>query len=79
VYPCPPHLSHLSSDMARSILHFAKGKPLGKDGFNWLKIHVINLTGFKKHDPVSERLEYAEKIMDEIIDSALNPLSVPVT
>jgi len=38
VYPCPPHLNHLGSDMARSLLCFAKGKPLGSNGLNWLKV-----------------------------------------
>ena len=34
--------------MARSMLLFAKGMPLGENGLNWLKIHLINLTGLKK-------------------------------
>ncbi|XP_046457253.1 DNA-directed RNA polymerase, mitochondrial-like [Daphnia pulex] len=75
VYPCSPHLTHLSHDMARSLLFFAQGKPLGADGFNWLKLHVINLTGTKKREPISERYAYAEKIMPEILDSADNPLT----
>ncbi len=62
--------------MARSLLFFAQGKPLGADGFNWLKLHVINLTGTKKREPISERHAYAEKIMPEILDSADNPLTV---
>jgi len=40
VYPCPPHLNHLGSDMARSLLCFAKGKPLGSNGLNWLKVSL---------------------------------------
>lgn len=76
VYPCSPHLTHLSHDMARSLLYFAHGKQLGAEGFNWLKLHVINLTGTKKREPVSERLRYAEEILPEILDSADNPLTV---
>lgn len=38
----------IGSDVSRSILLFAKGQPLGKHGLDWLKIHLINLTGFKK-------------------------------
>ncbi|CAB3385741.1 Hypothetical predicted protein [Cloeon dipterum] len=75
VYPCPPHLSHLGNDMARSILCFAKGEPLGKKGLDWLKIHVINLTGLKKRDAVADRLRYANDIMSDILDSADNPLN----
>ena len=62
--------------MIRSILMFAQGKPLGKGGLDWLKIHLINLTGLKKREPVSERLEFANEIMPEILDSANNPLDV---
>lgn len=42
VYPCPPHLNHLGSDMARSLLCFAKGEPLGSNGLNWLKVSSKN-------------------------------------
>lgn len=76
VYPCPPHLTHLSSDMARSLLQFAQAKPLGREGFRWLLIHLVNLTGLKKRDPVRERLQYAEDMMPEILDSARNPMTV---
>lgn len=75
VYPIPPHLNHLGSDLARSLLVFHQPQPLGPDGFNWLKLHCINLTGFKKRDSIIERLLYAEEVMDEIIDSAENPLT----
>lgn len=38
VYPCPPHLNHLSSDVFRSILQFARGEKLGPKGLRWLKV-----------------------------------------
>lgn len=38
----------IGSDLARSLLVFAQGKKLGPHGLDWLKIHLINLTGFKK-------------------------------
>ncbi|XP_021914450.1 DNA-directed RNA polymerase, mitochondrial isoform X2 [Zootermopsis nevadensis] len=75
VYPCPPHLNHLGSDMARSLLCFAKGEPLGPKGLNWLKIHLVNLTGLKKRDTVDERLRFAEEMLPEIMDSAEKPLT----
>ncbi|CAL1270199.1 unnamed protein product [Larinioides sclopetarius] len=49
-YPTPPHFNHLGSDLIRSILLFAEGQPLGKYGLDWLKIQLINLTGFKKRE-----------------------------
>ena len=76
VYPIPPHLNHLGSDLSRSMLVFALKKPLGPRGLDWLKLHCVNLTGFKKRDPISERLKYADEIMDQILDSAEKPLNV---
>uniref|UniRef100_A0A3P8UQT3 DNA-directed RNA polymerase n=1 Tax=Cynoglossus semilaevis TaxID=244447 RepID=A0A3P8UQT3_CYNSE len=73
-YPCPPYFNHLGGDMARSILVFAEGKPLGPKGLDWLKLHLINLTGVKKKSSLQERLEYANTIMEDILDSADNPL-----
>lgn len=75
VYPVPPHLNHLSSDLGRSLLLFAKGKPLGPNGLDWLKLHVINLTNFKKGTSVKERLEFANENLDNILDSANQPLT----
>ena len=58
------------------MLVFAKGKPLGAEGLNWLKIHLINLTGFKKRSSNKDRLAFADEIMDDILDSADKPLTV---
>lgn len=78
-YPCPPYFNHLGGDMARSILVFAEGKPLGPKGLDWLKLHLINLTGVKKKSSLQERLEYANTIMEDILDSADNPLDVSLS
>ncbi|XP_049876277.1 DNA-directed RNA polymerase, mitochondrial [Pectinophora gossypiella] len=74
VYACPPHLSQLGADTARALLTFAKKEPLGPHGLSWLKLHCVNLTGTMKKATVAERLEYAESIMDKILDSADHPL-----
>ncbi|XP_061322660.1 DNA-directed RNA polymerase, mitochondrial [Pezoporus flaviventris] len=74
-YPCPPYFNHLGNDVIRAILLFAEGRPLGPKGLDWLKIHLINLTGLKKKNPLQERLEYANEIMEEILDSADHPLT----
>uniref|UniRef100_A0A5S6Q3H1 DNA-directed RNA polymerase n=1 Tax=Trichuris muris TaxID=70415 RepID=A0A5S6Q3H1_TRIMR len=74
VYPCPPHLHHMGDDVCRGLLLFAKGHPLGSRGFEWLKIHCVNLTGLKKREPLTARLEYAEEILQDILDSAARPL-----
>ncbi|KFP48361.1 hypothetical protein N323_03518, partial [Cathartes aura] len=74
-YPCPPYFNHLGNDVTRAILLFAEGRPLGPKGLDWLKIHLINLTGLKKKNALQERLEYANEIMEEILDSADYPLT----
>ncbi|XP_070601106.1 DNA-directed RNA polymerase, mitochondrial [Erythrolamprus reginae] len=74
-YPCPPHFNHLGGDFTRGILLFAEGKPLGPHGLNWLKIHLVNLTGLRKKCSLKERLAYANSIMEDILDSADNPLT----
>ncbi|XP_038169739.1 DNA-directed RNA polymerase, mitochondrial isoform X2 [Arvicola amphibius] len=74
-YPCPPHFNHLGSDLARALLQFAEGRPLGQRGLDWLKIHLVNLTGLKKRDSLSMRLAFADQVMEEILDSADNPMT----
>nr|XP_036873926.1 DNA-directed RNA polymerase, mitochondrial isoform X2 [Manis javanica] len=74
-YPCPPHFNHLGSDLARALLEFAQGRPLGPHGLNWLKIHLINLTGFKKREPLQARLAFADERMDDILDAADRPMT----
>ncbi|NWI24071.1 RPOM protein, partial [Sula dactylatra] len=74
-YPCPPYFNHLGNDVTRAILLFAEGRPLGSKGLDWLKIHLINLTGLKKKNALQERLDYANEIMEDILDSADHPLT----
>uniref|UniRef100_A0A3B3WWZ9 DNA-directed RNA polymerase n=1 Tax=Poecilia mexicana TaxID=48701 RepID=A0A3B3WWZ9_9TELE len=74
-YPCPPYFNHLGSDVTRATLVFAEGKPLGPKGLDWLKIHLVNLTGLKKRSSLQGRLEYADSIMEDILDSADDPLN----
>lgn len=73
VYPIPPHLTHLSADLTRSMLWFHQKQPLGELGLERLKLHCINLTGNKKRASIDERLAYANEILDDILDSADNP------
>ncbi|XP_061096463.1 LOW QUALITY PROTEIN: DNA-directed RNA polymerase, mitochondrial [Conger conger] len=74
-YPCPPYFNHLGSDVTRSILLFAEGKALGPHGLDWLKVHLVNLTGKKKRSSLAGRLEYANSVMEDILDSADQPLT----
>nr|XP_010904634.1 DNA-directed RNA polymerase 3B, chloroplastic isoform X2 [Elaeis guineensis] len=74
-YPMHSHLNHLSSDLCRGILEFAEGRPLGKSGLRWLKIHLANLygggVGKLSYDG---RLAFVENHLHDIFDSAANPI-----
>ncbi|CAK7207106.1 DNA-directed RNA polymerase [Sporothrix eucalyptigena] len=72
-YPIPPYFNHMGADHVRGILTFAKGKALGEDGLRWLKVHLSNVYGFDKAS-LSERAAFATDNMDDIRDSATNPL-----
>ncbi|CAN1166839.1 DNA-directed RNA polymerase 3, chloroplastic [Linum perenne] len=75
-YPMHPHLNHLSSDLCRGVLEFAEGRPLGKSGLSWLKIHLANLYGGGiQKMPHDERLGFIENHLPEIFDSAENPVN----
>ncbi|ULU14379.1 hypothetical protein L3Y34_016710 [Caenorhabditis briggsae] len=75
VYPLSPYLSHMGDDVNRCILKFAKSQPLGSHGFDWLKLHCVNLTGTMKRASVADRMVEAERLIPSILDSARNPLN----
>ncbi|KAJ4379891.1 DNA-directed RNA polymerase [Didymella sp. IMI 355093] len=72
-YPIPPILNHIGSDVSRGLLKFANGKELGSVGLQWLKVHLANLAGFDKAS-LRDREQFAVDNMNEIVDSATNPL-----
>ncbi|CAI0462469.1 unnamed protein product [Linum tenue] len=74
-YPMHPHLNHLGSDLCRGILEFAEGRPLGKSGLRWLKIHLANLyAGGVDKLSYDGRIAFTEKHLEDIFDSAEQPL-----
>ncbi|XP_050940583.1 DNA-directed RNA polymerase 3, chloroplastic isoform X1 [Cucumis melo] len=75
-YPMHPHLNHLSSDLCRGVLEFAEGRPLGKSGLHWLKIHLANLyAGGVEKLSYDRRLAFVDDHLDNIFDSASNPVN----
>ena len=62
IYPIPPHLNHIQADICRGLLEFAEGKPIGKQGLRWLKIHLANKMGKDKMS-FPDRVLYADSIM----------------
>ncbi|VDM48573.1 unnamed protein product [Toxocara canis] len=75
VYPISPYLSHMGDDINRSLLRFAEGKQLGDEGFRWLKLHCINLTGHLKKESIANRFTFFDKTLPKILDSANNPIN----
>ena len=74
-YPMHPYLNHLGSDLCRGILEFAEGRPLGKSGLRWLKIHLANLyAGGVDKLSYDGRIAFTENHLEEIFDSADRPL-----
>ncbi|XP_052730856.1 DNA-directed RNA polymerase 3B, chloroplastic isoform X3 [Vigna angularis] len=75
-YPMHSHLNHLSCDLCRGLLEFAEGRPLGKSGLHWLKIHLANLyAGGIEKLSYDERLAFVENHLHDIFDSADNPIN----
>ncbi|KAL6874119.1 hypothetical protein ACP4OV_014201 [Aristida adscensionis] len=74
-YPMHPHLSHLGSDLCRGLLEYAEGRPLGKSGLCWLKIHLANKYGGGIEKLSHEgKLAFVENQLPDILDSAANPV-----
>ncbi|KAL5582055.1 hypothetical protein UlMin_014497 [Ulmus minor] len=74
-YPMHAYLNHLGSDLCRGVLEFAEGRPLGKSGLRWLKIHLANLyAGGVDKLSLEGRLAFTENHLDDIFDSAERPL-----
>ena len=67
------------SDVARGMLFFGRGRPLGEDGLDWLKVHLVNLHGSLKKASLKERIDFATGKMEEILDSVDNPLEVSLS
>jgi DNA-directed RNA polymerase, mitochondrial len=74
-YPMHPHLSHLGSDLCRGLLEYAEGRPLGKSGLSWLKIHLTNKYGGGVEKLSHEgKLAFVDNQLSDIFDSAVNPV-----
>jgi DNA-directed RNA polymerase len=69
------YLNHLGSDASRGCLLFAESRALGDHGLYWLKVHMANKWGNSVDKlPFEERARFTESILDDIVDSAQNPI-----
>ena len=67
--------SALGPDEMKASLEFAKGKPLGKDGWKWLAIHLCNVGDFDKMSKATfeERVQWTMDNEGWILDCVENP------
>ena len=72
IYPAPALLTPQGDDLTRGMLQFARAKPLGEEGVNWLAIHLANTWGNDKV-PFEERIQWAFDNQAMILDSAMFP------
>lgn len=73
-YPIGAYLQPQGDDMARALLRFAEGKPLGEAGAFWLAVHTANMFGEDKCG-LEARCNWVVTNTDAIMESALNPLN----
>lgn len=73
MYPVQTFLTPQGDDVAKGLLEFADGKPLGERGVYWLKVHLANCYGVDKVS-FDDRVAWVEEHHDLILDSARNPL-----
>lgn len=76
LYARPDYLQPQGDDMAKGLLTFANGKPLGTvEAADWLAIHGANLFGYDKVS-FAERVEWVQKNQEAILASAADPTGV---
>lgn len=74
LYTATAGFSPQGPDLAKGLLKFSKGKPLGKRGFYWLKVHGANRYGYDKAS-YDERAAWVDARTEEFIRAANDPLS----
>lgn len=68
-----PMFNPQGNDMQKGLLTLAVGKPIGADGFKWLKVHGANCAGVDKVT-FEERIKWVEDNHDNILATAKSPM-----
>lgn len=70
-----PYFNHQRSDHMKALFRFADAVPLGKDGGDWLMIHLANCGDFNKVSkaPFEERIAWVQENEAMILATAGNP------
>lgn len=77
IYAVPPFLNPQGNDLAKGLLTFAQGKPIGDTtGPGWLAIHGANVYGFDKAS-LDDRIKWVEENQAAILACASDPLDCP--
>lgn len=71
-YPVSSMLNPQGDDLAKALLMFSTGKPLGETGATWLAVHGANCFGVDKVT-FTERVQWVMDHREEILESAFNP------
>lgn len=73
LYPLAGEVNPQGDDLAKGLLQFAEGKPLGEYGAYWLHVQLANLYG---EDKISfdDRVAWVEAHAEQIMASAADPL-----
>lgn len=74
MYPVGPVLTPQGDDVAKAMLCFHRGAPLGDEGAYWLAIHGANTFGVDKV-AFDERIQWVEDNADNILLAARQPLN----
>ncbi len=72
IYPMCADLHPQGNDIAKALLTFKDGKPLGATGVRWLAIRLANAFGLDKL-PLADRVKWAWDHVDDICASARDP------
>lgn len=73
LYAVPSYLTPQGDDVAKGLLTFAGGKPIGVQGVWWLKIHLANTFGVDKCS-LEGRVQWTDDHLHQILATAHDPL-----
>lgn len=73
MYPIPRDLNPQGDDVAKSLLMFAEGKPVGQRGYFWLQVHAANAFGQDKL-PLAERVAFIQEHMEDVVLCGADPI-----
>jgi DNA-directed RNA polymerase len=73
IYPVPAGLNPQGDDVAKALIQFSEGRPLGDNGAYWLAVHGANCAGVDKVS-FTDRVQWVQEHEEQILESALNPL-----